>query len=107
MGGGGDRLLCRESVDRCRRHRSRAGHIGRRLHCGGPAVEVREGGAGHHVLMRITAFALALAALAGAVSHAHTARTRVVVLGTGTPNADPDRFGPAVAVVVDDASYLV
>ncbi len=34
-------------------------------------------------------------------------RTHVVVLGTGTPNADPDRYGPAVAVVVDDASYLV
>ncbi len=34
-------------------------------------------------------------------------RTRVVVLGTGTPNADPERFGPAVAVVVDGASYLV
>ena len=34
-------------------------------------------------------------------------RSRVVLLGTGTPNADPDRFGPAVAVVVDDASYLV
>jgi ribonuclease BN (tRNA processing enzyme) len=34
-------------------------------------------------------------------------RTRVVMLGTGTPNADPDRYGPAVAVVVDDASYLV
>jgi ribonuclease BN (tRNA processing enzyme) len=34
-------------------------------------------------------------------------RSRVVMLGTGTPNADPDRFGPAVAVVVDDAGYLV
>jgi ribonuclease BN (tRNA processing enzyme) len=34
-------------------------------------------------------------------------RTRVVMLGTGTPNADPDRFGPSVAVVVDEASYLV
>lgn len=34
-------------------------------------------------------------------------RTRVVMLGTGTPNADPDRYGPAVAIVVDDASYLV
>ena len=33
-------------------------------------------------------------------------RTRVVMLGTGTPNADPDRHGPAVAVVVDDWSYL-
>ena len=29
------------------------------------------------------------------------------MLGTGTPNPDPDRFGPSVAVVVDDASYLV
>lgn len=33
--------------------------------------------------------------------------TRVVLLGTGTPNADPDRSGPAVAVVVDGFSYLV
>jgi ribonuclease BN (tRNA processing enzyme) len=34
-------------------------------------------------------------------------RTRVLVLGTGTPIADPDRFGPSVAVVVDDTAYLV
>jgi len=34
-------------------------------------------------------------------------RTRVVLLGTGTPNADPDRSGPAVAVVVDSTAYLV
>jgi len=33
--------------------------------------------------------------------------TRVVVLGTGTPNADPERSGPAVAIIVGDASYLV
>src|ERR1019366_7784108 len=33
--------------------------------------------------------------------------TRVVVLGTGTPNADPDRAGPAVAIVVNGRSYLV
>jgi ribonuclease BN (tRNA processing enzyme) len=45
---------------------------------------------------------LALAALPQAQS-----RTRVVMLGTGTPNPDPDRHGPSVAVVVDDASYLV
>jgi ribonuclease BN (tRNA processing enzyme) len=35
------------------------------------------------------------------------ARTRVVLLGTGTPNDDPDRWGPAVAVVVNDQVYLV
>lgn len=34
-------------------------------------------------------------------------RTSVVMLGTGTPNADPDRSGPAVAVVVDSTAYLV
>lgn len=34
-------------------------------------------------------------------------RTRVVMLGTGTPNADPDRSGPAVAIVVDGEAYLV
>lgn len=33
--------------------------------------------------------------------------THVVLLGTGTPNADPERSGPAVAVIVNGASYLV
>ena len=33
--------------------------------------------------------------------------TRLVLLGTGTPNADPDRSGPSVAVVVNDTPYLV
>lgn len=32
---------------------------------------------------------------------------RLVLLGTGTPNADPERSGPSVAVVVGDRSYLV
>jgi ribonuclease BN (tRNA processing enzyme) len=45
---------------------------------------------------------LALATLPHAQS-----RTRVIMLGTGTPNPDPDRSGTSVAVVVDDASYLV
>lgn len=33
--------------------------------------------------------------------------TRVLLLGTGTPNAEPDRSGPALAVVVNGAAYLV
>ena len=33
--------------------------------------------------------------------------TQVILLGTGTPNADPDRSGPAVAVVVNETPYLV
>ena len=32
---------------------------------------------------------------------------RVVVLGTGNPSADPERSGPAVAVVVNGRAYLV
>jgi ribonuclease BN (tRNA processing enzyme) len=33
--------------------------------------------------------------------------TQVVLLGTGTPRADPQRSGPATAVVVNDTPYLV
>ncbi len=29
------------------------------------------------------------------------------MLGTGTPNADPERSGPAVAIIVNDTPYLV
>jgi len=38
---------------------------------------------------------------------APSAVTHVVMLGTGTPVADPLRSGPAVAVVVNDTPYLV
>jgi ribonuclease Z len=34
-------------------------------------------------------------------------QTRVVLLGTGNPAADPDRSGPATAVVVNGTPYLV
>jgi ribonuclease BN (tRNA processing enzyme) len=57
--------------------------------------------------MRRLALGVAAALLlAGAAPRAQP-RSRVVMLGTGTPNADPDRFGPAVAVIVDETSYLV
>lgn len=39
---------------------------------------------------------------AGAVGGA-----QIVLLGTGTPNADPERSGPSVAIVVNDTPYLV
>lgn len=39
--------------------------------------------------------------------HPKKLETEVVLLGTGTPNADPDRSGPSVAVLVGDAPYLV
>jgi ribonuclease BN (tRNA processing enzyme) len=37
----------------------------------------------------------------------HAQQTALVMLGTGTPNADPDRSGPALAVVRGGRSYLV
>ncbi len=40
-------------------------------------------------------------------SAAAPAVSQVVVLGSGNPNADPDRSGPAVAVIVNGHSYLV
>ena len=44
--------------------------------------------------------------LLAAISMAH-AETRIVMLGTGTPNADPQRSGPAVAIVVNQVPYIV
>ncbi|MBI1743280.1 MBL fold metallo-hydrolase [Candidatus Acetothermia bacterium] len=34
-------------------------------------------------------------------------QTQIVLLGTGTPIADPDRSGPSVAIIVNDQPYLV
>src|SRR5262245_45194506 len=34
-------------------------------------------------------------------------QTKVVLLGTGTPMPDPNRSGPATAIVVGDSAYLV
>jgi ribonuclease BN (tRNA processing enzyme) len=33
--------------------------------------------------------------------------TEVVLLGTGTPNAEPDRSGPAIAIIIDEIPYLI
>jgi ribonuclease BN (tRNA processing enzyme) len=35
------------------------------------------------------------------------AATQVILLGTGTPAMDPDRSGPATAIVVNDTAYLI
>ncbi len=51
--------------------------------------------------MKFLLIATALAAAAFAQD------TRVVLLGTGTPNPDPRHSGPAVAVITGDAVYLV
>src|ERR1035437_3120089 len=37
---------------------------------------------------------------------AQSSRTKIVMLGTGTPIPDPDRMGPSVAVIVDSVPYI-
>jgi ribonuclease BN (tRNA processing enzyme) len=56
-------------------------------------------------LLRVISAALTLPAVVGAQTD--TLGGRVVMLGTGTPNADPERSGPAVAIVRGQSSYLV
>ena len=34
-------------------------------------------------------------------------KTQLILLGTGTPNADPSRSGPALAISVGGRSYIV
>jgi ribonuclease BN (tRNA processing enzyme) len=36
-----------------------------------------------------------------------TSKTRIVLLGTGTPSPDPERSGPATAIVVNGTPYLI
>lgn len=57
-------------------------------------------------MKRMLVAALLALTLVG-VNSAQQSRTQLVLLGTGTPNADPDRAGPAVAVVVNDVPYVV
>jgi ribonuclease Z len=45
--------------------------------------------------------------LVGAVLPAYAQDTRVVLLGTGNPNPDPDRMGPSVAVISGEHVYIV
>jgi ribonuclease BN (tRNA processing enzyme) len=58
----------------------------------------------------VATVALCLLSMSGNVIAAavqNGSKTQVVVLGTGTPVADPDRSGPAVAIVVNGKAYLV
>lgn len=52
------------------------------------------------------AVAVALWAQPVATSPARAPRTQIVLLGTGSPIPDPDRSGPATAIIVDSVAYL-
>jgi len=54
----------------------------------------------------LLAIAVPLAGRPASALGQDTPRTRVVLLGVGTPNAEPERSGSATAVVVDDEAYL-
>lgn len=62
-------------------------------------------------MRRILFIFLVAAVLPGSVSGqtpaAPAMRTHVVMLGTGTPASDPDRFGPATVIIVDSTAYLI
>ena len=57
-------------------------------------------------LLHVLFVGLAVGAACGQQA-ASIAGTQVVMLGTGTPLADPERSGPAVAIVVNGVAYLV
>ena len=50
---------------------------------------------------------VALLATAIVTPVAGQTRTQVVLLGTGTPRPEPERSGPATAIVVNGTAYLV
>ncbi|MFT5140993.1 MAG: ribonuclease BN (tRNA processing enzyme) [Lysobacterales bacterium] len=60
-----------------------------------------------HLLIFITVWLLFESTAYSAQPENPESRTQLVLLGTGTPNADPDRFGPSLAIVVNDTPYLV
>jgi ribonuclease BN (tRNA processing enzyme) len=83
-------------------------------------MQVNGSNCGARRAMRVGSWALAAALGLQAVSclaetrptdaqrpQARATKTRVVLLGTGTPPADPDRSGPSSAIVVNDTAYLV
>ena len=57
----------------------------------------------------LVVFAAAIAAPAGQERAAgpEAPRTKIVLLGTGTPSPIPERSGPATAIIVNDTAYLV
>jgi ribonuclease Z len=65
-----------------------------------------------HVARRIAPALVVIAPLLAATPHSAAqplakSKTQIVLLGTGNPGPDPDRSGPATAIVVNGTAYLV
>ena len=60
-----------------------------------------------HVSILFISLLLMFMGSESAISETAAVKTQLILLGTGTPNADPDRSGPSLAIVVGDTSYIV
>ena len=61
----------------------------------------------HHLFILFISLLLMFIGSDSVISQTAPVKTQLILLGTGTPNADPDRSGPSLAIVVGDASYIV
>ncbi len=69
---------------------------------------MRAAAKGWREMLIVAAATLAASVAAGQQQPAATStQTQVVLLGTGTAGPDPERSGPATAIVVNDTAYLV
>ena len=62
------------------------------------------------VILSLLPIVFLVSLMSAAPSHADRMiqkKTQIVLLGTGTPNADPERSGPSVAIVVNDTPYII
>lgn len=60
----------------------------------------------HHYLFAV-ALALPVIGAPVGLTAADRLSTKIIMLGTGTPRPNPDRSGPATAIVVGDRAYLI
>ena len=61
-----------------------------------------------HPLHIVTVFLVLMFMASDSVkSQSGETQTQLILLGTGTPNADPERSGPSLAIVVGSNSYIV
>src|SRR5215813_13646224 len=64
----------------------------------------------HQRLLAMAMFQIVLSTLFMAYSQSGANRptkTQIVLLGTGHPVPDPDRSGPATAIIVNETPYLI
>lgn len=61
----------------------------------------------HVLVIALLSSLLPLTAFSQSKNKPLSSKTRIVLLGTGTPGWDPDRSGPATAIVVNGTPYLI